>query len=233
MLVAAGGEDLVERSPVFVWDVMTGRLVNTPAPHHQREVFCLAFSSVGDCLVSAGRFGEVTTWSRDTWEPTSHPFVEGLLDNVLPFSDGRHLALHSRNDDKILLYDLGTRQLTQVFVPRFDREASSMTVLDGLRLAVAVPEGIRIWNPSTRVCDQQLPRLDDVASLMSFCPDLQLLACGTLERNLLLVDMTTGQRVGEPLEFHTKQINSVAFSPDGRLLASASSDHTLRVATGR
>ena len=44
-----------------------------------------------------------------------------------------------------------------------------------------------------------------------------------------LWDATTGQPVGQPLEGHTRWVLSVAFSPDGTRLASASADGTVRL----
>jgi WD40 repeat protein len=41
--------------------------------------------------------------------------------------------------------------------------------------------------------------------------------------------VATGRQIGSPLTGHTRAVESVAFSPDGKTLASSSADDTVRL----
>lgn len=63
---------------------------------------------------------------------------------------------------------------------------------------------------------------------LAFSPDGRTLAAGDNDGNVVLWDVPSGRRLGEPLTGHTTRVDNVAFSPRGELLATSGSDgHTL------
>ena len=62
----------------------------------------------------------------------------------------------------------------------------------------------------------------ETVSSVAFSPDGKMLASGNTEGNVILWDVATRQRIGQPLSTNTGSVNSVAFSPDGKILASGS-----------
>jgi WD40 repeat protein len=47
------------------------------------------------------------------------------------------------------------------------------------------------------------------------------------DNTVILWDVSTRQPIGNPLTGHTQPVRSVAFTPDGKLLASGSNDNTV------
>ena len=122
-----------------------------------------------------------------------------------------------------------SRSLTVAFSP------------DGRLLATGGYNGVRLWDTNTgRPVADLRGRTDEVTSV-AFSPDGRLLATPgygdqtvwlwdpRTDKTVWLWDPRTGEPVGDPLTGHTGDVSSVAFSPDGRLLASASNDGTVRL----
>ena len=72
-----------------------------------------------------------------------------------------------------------------------------------------------------------MPHPGSVSSV-TFSPDGKTLASASAD-TVVLWDVTSAKRLGEPLKGHQNKVQSVAFSPDGKTLASASDDKTVIV----
>ncbi|CAG7853499.1 Vegetative incompatibility protein HET-E-1 [Serendipita indica DSM 11827] len=195
--LASGSQDRT----VCLWDGTTVAGLGT-LEGHTREVECLAFSPDGRRLASGSRDGTVRLWDGTTG--ASLGTLEGHTREVecLAFSpDGRRLASGSQ-DRTVRLWD-GTTGASLGTLEGHTGDGP----MSGL-LARWAPSCIWLWGWHWVSVSGLLAR---------WAPSCVWLWDGTVR----LWDGTTGASLGT-LEGHTDWVQCLAFSPDGRRLASGS-----------
>ena len=75
---------------------------------------------------------------------------------------------------------------------------------------------------------QQMFHHYSTASAIAFIPSSKLLASGSKDGTVKLLDIESGT-VQQTLRSHLSSVSSIAFLPDGKLVASASDDDTVRL----
>ena len=198
----------------------------------------------GQMFASQGDEYAVRLWSTETGEPNGEP-IPSSWSGALTFSpDNKLMATGDldttgtfpviRDRGAVSLLDVANRRpLGELLHGHTDWIGSLAFGPDSQDLASADHSGrIMLWDlttdrPLSRTLRDRTPTEDWVMDL-AFSPDGTLLAAGCGLGSKIsdgyfgLWDTSSGQPLGQPIPSPSGRIESIAFSPDGQTLASAS-----------
>ena len=227
------GEWLVSVSrddKIRLWDRHTGHLLHV-LTGHTGPATAVAISSDGRTLASSGYFPDNTLrlWNPETGEllktVSEHKRINGFS-----FSpDGQTLASADR-DATVQLWNVETGGLLKTFTGNAREFKTVVFSPDGQLLASGgwLSE-IHLWNVETGRLLKTFPEKYGV-EVLTFSPDGQRLASGGgfKDPTIRLWDIQSGEKLftltghaKNRNSGHTSDVYSVAFSPDGKLLASS------------
>jgi WD40 repeat protein len=220
---------------VRLWDSQSGQQIRLQ-PGTEQTVYRVRFLPDGKTLASAGGDGVVRMWNvadgaelaltrgpgvkpvlRLAFSPTGDLLAAANSDGTVEFWDTRRgLALHTLAKTVPLLRSIA-----------FSPDGQSLLTLSSIPDA---PFTARLWNART---GQFLQAFKPVLGQPAFSPDGKRFAAGDRGYGkdglgVQLWDVQTGEKLRRFVG-HAEEVHAVAFSPNGRLLASASNDSTIRL----
>ncbi|HEX5837996.1 MAG TPA: hypothetical protein VFY26_09195 [Anaerolineales bacterium] len=213
--------------------IQAARVERTLAGHTD-IVWWTVFSPDGSRIATASADGTAKVWDADTGEElfTLRGHTGGIY--CIAFSPDGTLLVTGSVDTTARLWDARTGQELQTFTGHSGEVFSAVFSPDGALLATGDTDGVaRIWDVKT---GQRLLMMHEesegaIINQLNFSPDGKRLvvACEDGEMGWASIwDASTGEKLIR-LSGHTIQVRSAAFSPDGKHLATASADRTIKI----
>lgn len=228
---------------ILLFDVETRQSIGFPLTGHTLPADSLSFSTDGTKLLSGGLDGKLILWNvgaLQSIKQTLYGHTESV-NSVAFSSDGKTLASGS-SDSTVLIWDLESEQPTIKYTLNHSAEVLSVAINPNENvLASGSADGtVRLWNISSgKLIGAPLFGQSNLVKSVAFNNEGSLLAsgsCGEVDNfhyngcvkgEIILWDVKNQKIIGEPLIGHSDVVLDLAFSNNGKMLASSSADGTI------
>lgn len=214
-----------------MWEVHIPRRAAEASCSHTSSVNSVLFSPDGRTIASSSRDGTIRFWDTHTGSPIANPIdVESNVRSLAFTSDG--LLLSASDDLLVRLWDLkGAPSLIQKFSGHTDTIWSVASSPDCRYVASSSEDGmVHIWDAQTADQVNEPICYEERVPSLSFSADGRSIACSAPSGNAIaLWNISNREEFQQRFVGHREQINSIAFSPCGKLIVSGANDKSIRL----
>jgi WD40 repeat protein len=192
---------------------------------HTRDVNVVACSADGKTIASGGEDSKTILWDVASRQKIAEIEGGGAVQAVAISPDGSRIASGERYH-KVKLLDASGKEVKTLEGHQAAVIAVAFTADGKGLISFSLDGGMRFWNAATGAAQGEAQTPRDSYSTGAFSADRRWFAGGTSGGNLYLYNIAL-KKPGLKLQ-PGKGVQAVAFSPDGKILAAALGDSTVR-----
>ncbi|MCC6550734.1 MAG: caspase family protein, partial [Ignavibacteriaceae bacterium] len=221
--IVTGSQDSIK-----IWNFADGKLMRTFSGHSE-PIRSIVISPDSKFIISASGDSSIKVWNRSTGtllhQLEGHT---GSVESIALSSDGKNIVSGSF-DGTIRIWNLSDgallRTITTDGIWGGQRVFAIAFSPDNKLIAGAADEEVKVWEAGSGSLRYKLGKSNGrLYNSFSFSPDFGYLAVGSSDDTITILDTRNG-RVFHKMKTKLGYENCLAFSPDGRLLASTGSSN--------